>query len=83
MPLALWACVVCFSDDYSLVILDRTTEFGSWIDFYMFATSNNSTNQDAYFLLHIILRCKILEHGPLKTDLCTLGVTMSKELKTK
>ena len=44
---ALWACVVCFSEEDSLVTLDRATEFGSWIDFYFFATSNSNINQHA------------------------------------
>ena len=42
--LALWACVVCFSEKDSLITLDRATELGSWIYFYFFATSRSSTN---------------------------------------
>ena len=49
---ALWACVVCFSEEDSLVTVDRATEFGSRIDFYFFATSRSSTNQFARFLPH-------------------------------
>ena len=44
---ALSACVVCFSEEDSLVTVDRATEFGSRIDFYFFATSRSSTNQFA------------------------------------
>ena len=39
----------CFREE------DHATEFGGWIDFYFFATSNSSTYQHAYFLPHIIL----------------------------
>lgn len=49
---ALWACVVCFSEEDSLVTVDRATDFGSRIDFYFFATSRSSTNQFARFLPH-------------------------------
>ena len=51
--------MVCFSEDDSLVTLDRATEFGSWVDFYFFATSNSSTNQHAYFLPHVMLKFEI------------------------
>ena len=38
---ALWTCVVPFSEEDSLVTLDRATEYGSWIDFYFLATSDS------------------------------------------
>ncbi len=39
---ALWAYVVCFSDEDSLVTSDRAADFGSLIHFYFVATSKEN-----------------------------------------
>ena len=45
VSLILWACIVYFIDRDSLFIFDRTTDFGSWIDFYYFATNQSNASQ--------------------------------------